>query len=744
MDDIIKEFISESLESIEIVDQSFVQLEQNPHDDELIAKVFRAIHTIKGTCGFLGFGKLESVTHAGEGLLALIRDGKLTIDKNILSGLLRMVDAVRGILASIQSSGKEGDERYQSVVDELNSLQNKGVSQATEQHVDEPVKSVEPQEQSVSTASSKPAQPSNSGHKKSEPSKKSPDSLASILNTQIESSIRVDVEILDRLMNMVGELVLIRNQILQNQQGDSNHLSTNMKQRLDHLTSDLQQEVMKTRMQPIGNIWSKFPRVVRDLANICQKEVNIVMDGQSTELDKNLIESLRDPLTHLVRNAIDHGLELPDERVQVGKPREGQLLFKAYHEGGQVHIEIADDGAGIDVCKIKHAAILKELVDEQQAESMSNDELIQLIFHPGFSTAQKVSHISGRGVGMDVVKSNIEKIGGKIEIHSEPSKGTTFKIKVPLTLTILPSLLVKSSNTLFAIPQANLVELIKVDKDSELQVENICGSHVYRYREELLPLVYLNGVLQNCEKQLNEENFVVVIQAGENKYGLIVDEILETQEIVVKPVGRYLKELSIYAGTTIMGNGQVTLILDVNGLAQKANLKFTKDQYAQFKQSELNPTELKDSHSLLLVENHSHSILGIPLDQVNRLEEFSCSSIEQAGNYDVVQYRDSIMPLVQLKLLQEGLANQSSYKVDLEKHDEKLPVIVFEKGSQCFGLVVDKILDVIENDVVMQDQKPVDGMVGTAVVDGKVMEIMDVDRTMQMAFLDYNDTFKGA
>ena len=394
-----------------------------------------------------------------------------------------------------------------------------------------------------------------------------------------DSTIRVDVGLLDKLMNLVGELVLARNQVLQftSQSADSAFLATS--QRLNLITTELQGSVMKTRMQPIGNVWSKLPRVVRDLAAACGKEVRLEMEGKETELDKTIIEAIKDPLTHIVRNSVDHGIERPETRVERRKPAEGCLKMRAYHEGGQVIIEITDDGGGIDCERVKQKALQRALITPEQAARMSDHEALYLIFLPGFSTAEKVTNVSGRGVGMDVVKTNIERIGGTVDLQSQPGKGTTLKIKIPLTLAIIPALIVTSGGDRFAIPQVSLLELVRLEvEQASQQIEFIHGAPVYRLRGQLLPFAYLNRELRLNDadddglKPSVEATTIVVLQADGHPFGLVVDEINDTEEIVVKPLGKQLKGVASFAGATIMGDGRVALILDVLGLAQRAGV----------------------------------------------------------------------------------------------------------------------------------------------------------------------------
>lgn len=567
MDEAIKEFLIESDENLSAVERDLVDFEGNPEQQDTLASIFRAIHTIKGTCSFLGYTKLESLAHTGETLLSLVRDGDLVLSHDIASALLTMVDAVRQMLASIEQTGADGSEEYHELKNRLIALQKSDAALATpeasvssgtplpescEVTVTEDavlVEPVPPSESELPPSDATPALPVSPLQPTSE--KPQSESVSPVGDTRMlsaaESSIRVDVGLLDKLMNMVGELVLTRNQINQGLSKSADSALLTASQRLSLITTELQEGIMKTRMQQIGNIWSKFPRVVRDLAMSCGKEIRIDMEGKETELDKTLIEAIKDPLTHLVRNSVDHGIETPSVREERGKPREGRLLLRAYHEGGQVNIEITDDGGGINVQRVSEIAVKKGVATAEQIAQMPERELLELIFQPGFSTAEKVTNVSGRGVGMDVVKTNIEKIGGTIEIMTKPGEGSTFRLKVPLTLAIIPALIVTSAGERFAIPQVSLLELVRVDGEHGAQkIELIHGAPVYRSRGQLLPLVYLTNVIR-LGKQSDQDALagidpnvanIVILQADTRRFGVVVDEVNDTEEIVVKPLGK--------------------------------------------------------------------------------------------------------------------------------------------------------------------------------------------------------------
>ena len=545
----------------------------------------------------------------------------------------------------------------------------------------------------------------------------------------LSRSIRVDLGKLDVLMNLVGELVLARNQLVQYAAGEREPAFVTTIQHLNQLTSELQEGVMKTRMQPIGNIWDKFPRIVRDLSMSLGKKVRMEMEGKETELDKTLIEAIKDPLTHIVRNSVDHGIETPEVRQQRGKDPEGRLYLRAYHEGGQVNVEISDDGGGIDPQKLLRKAIEKNVITPQQGSRMSERELVNLIFAPGFSTAEKVSNISGRGVGMDVVKTNIEKIGGTVDIQSTLGQGTTLRVKIPLTLAIVPALVVTCEQNRYCIPQVSLLELVRLDPEQPngQRIETIQGTPVVRLRGNLLPLVYLRDELELPRRNLDREVVnIVVLQADARQFGLVVDGICDTEEIVVKPLGKQLGSLNAYAGTTIMGDGKVALILDIMGLAQKAGLVSSQSNgQASVSKEDSEDTSGSEGErqTLLVFRVGEHLRMAIALSMVARLEEIPVQSIEQSGNQLVVQYRGEIMPLFYL--------SRFFGQQDSSGDRESIQVVVYTDRGRSVGLVVDHILDIIEETIQIQPSGHSQCVLGKAVIQGRVTELLDVESLIQ-------------
>jgi two-component system chemotaxis sensor kinase CheA len=554
--------------------------------------------------------------------------------------------------------------------------------------------------------------------------------------TSGNSSVRVDVRQLDKLMNLVGELVLTRNELLQVTSSQQSAVPQGTSQRLNSITAELQDEIMKVRMQRIDNVWNKFPRLVRDLALQGGKKVRLEMRGNETELDKTLIEAITDPLMHLVRNAVDHGLETPDVRSAAGKHVEGRLVLRASHEGGQVHIDISDDGVGIDLARLKRKAIERGLVTVEKARLMGDVETLNLIFFPGFSTVDNVTNISGRGVGMDVVRTNIEKIGGEVSIKSEPGSGTSVKIRIPLTLAIMPALIVTAGGNRYAIPQVSVLELVRLEgNESNKGIESIHDVSVFRLRGDLLPLIWLSAELRidrgNPPAPVSNEGKVtanvVVLQVDDRKFGLVVDEVNDTQEIVVKPLGKQLKGIRTFAGATIMGNGEVVLILDVLGMALHAHVIPEMREESTIKSNSLPQEPALEKQSLLLFAGPDDARMAVPLSQVMRLEEFSLSSLERAGDLEVVQYRGEILPLVDISaLLPERRSQPRTLDPDAETRSTIQAIVYSENGHQI-GLIVKRIIDTVEHTMVDLSPASRKGVVASAVIQGRVTEIVDLE-----------------
>ena len=726
----IREFLVESHENLTRLDQDLVELEKHPDDRDLLGSIFRTIHTIKGACGFLAFSVLEAITHQAETLLSQLRDGQRELTPALVSLILETVDATRKVLAAIETSGKEGSEHFEDLTERLRLAAQLTAAEPTPS-VMEPkgvsappvavMKSVVEKGPSTLREEGPPDKEDDRGKKKE--GGKEEDATRS--SAAVDSNIRVGVGLLDKLMDLVGELVLTRNQILQFNIEREDPALNATSQRLNLITTELQEGVMKTRMQPIGVVWNKLPRVVRDMATTLGKQIRLQMDGADTELDRTIIEAIKDPLMHLVRNSCDHGIEVPEVRVRAGKSPQGTLTLRAYHEGGQVNIEIGDDGAGIDVARVKQKALDNGLLRPEQAEKLSDREALGLIFQPGFSTAQVVTNFSGRGVGMDVVKSHIEKIGGVVDISSRLGEGATVKIRIPLTLAIIPGLVITSGGERFVIPQVSLLELLRLESDaSGKHIEYVHGTPVYRRRGSLLPIAYLNQVLGLKSVERDEAVSMVVLQAEDRQFGLVVDGINDTQEIVVKPLGKRLKGLTLYAGATIMGDGRVALILDVLGIGQRSGVLAEFIEQARTSGQQKAQADLTQQR-LLLFRAGSFARLAVPLSLVARLEEFPQSSIERASGGPVVQYRDRILPLVALRtVLEPGAAGP-------EQPADPVQVVVFNDGHSSVGMVVDEILDVTEEAVTVRHGSDRCGLLGSAVVGKQVTDFLDLNEVIR-------------
>jgi len=760
MDDIVAEFLAESVENLDQLDQDLVTLEKNPSDREVFAQIFRTIHTIKGTCGFLAFGTLESVTHVGESLLSRLREGTLNLRPEITTDLLALIDAVRAILANIDATGQEGDEGYADLIERLKSH---GEGTESIAGIPEPSASTPPSRAKASGRKKSASTPAKGARGKKKAPEKIParkqaepapepaaaDEDADELElastpTNAETSIRVDVRVLDHLMNLVGELVLSRNQLVQHVAGSTDSLLTSSSQHLDAITGELQEAVMRTRMLPISSIWKKLPRFTRDLSLKFGKQVEIKMEGEETDLDKSVIEAIKGSLLHLVRNAVDHGIEDPDTREENGKPRTGTLRLRAHHEGGTVVIEVHDDGGGLDRDRILARAIKAGLVSEAESEGLSRHEIESFIFHSGFSTASKVTNISGRGVGLDVVRTNVERIGGSVELQSEPGESTTFRVKIPLTLAIVSVLLVAADEHRIAIPQASVVELIRLDDAvSGLGIEDLNGVPVFRLRGNLLPLVFLNqelGIQENTETRSGAN--IVVLQGDDRQFGLVVDAIEDSQEIVVKPLGHLLSTVP-FAGATILGNGQIALILDVFRLGLAAGVISEARAHSIATQVSAAVKTRKSRTRLVCIHGADDERLAVEFEAVNRLENIPRSFIERVGNQQVVQYGDEILQLVDLQQTlpeRRKEARSSPNPAD----STTVPVVVCNVSGRRIGLVVHMIADIVEEELKARRPGSRDGIRGCAVIQDRVTEILDLEAVVRLADPEFFDRETGS
>ncbi|MDR7280450.1 chemotaxis protein CheW [Catenuloplanes atrovinosus] len=789
--EIVGEFLMESHENLDQLDRDLVSLEQDPGSRDLISRIFRTIHTIKGTSGFLAFSRLETLTHAGESLLSRLRDGVQPVTAETITALLAMLDGVRALLATIEETGAEGDVDVDGIIATVNAQMAEPGSApaaakpaapaaapaAEKPAAEEPAAEAPKAPVGIPSAfeddgaddGERPApepieeQRKPIGEQLVESGAASRADVASALQQQIEgderklgtilldegktapsavsdavqnqapkrsvadSAIRVDVDLLDTLMNLVGELVLARNQLVRGVAETGDQAMVRSAQRLNLITSELQEGIMKTRMQPIDHIWSKLPRVVRDLSKALDKQINLVMEGKETELDRSLLEAVKDPLTHLVRNAVDHGIEDVPTRIAAGKDPEGTLTLRAYHEGGHVTVEVADDGAGLNVERIAKKAVENGLVKAEQIATMDRREIMSMVFQPGFSTAAKVTNVSGRGVGMDVVKTNIERVGGAVGVDSVPGKGTTWRLTIPLTLAIIQALTIDCADQRYVVPQASVLELVFIDGNST-KIEYASGAPVYRLRGKLLPLVRLDRTL-GLPVGGDQGVYIVVLQADGRSFGLVVDRVLNTEEVVVKALNSRFKDIGLYAGATILGHGKVGLILDVASLARRSNLATSSERDSSI--SARDSRGPGDNAERLLVTAVGERRVAIPLDTVTRLEEFPIAKIEHAGSREVVQYRGQILPLVRLSYLLGAMPEETG---------ETVSVVVYSEGERSVALVVDKIVDIVEDAMTARRNVDDDGLVGTAVIQQRVTELLDVRRAIVAADPNfYND-----
>jgi two-component system chemotaxis sensor kinase CheA len=789
MDDLLSEFLTETAESLEVIDTELVKFESHPNDRSILDNIFRLVHTIKGTCGFLGLPRLEGIAHAGETLLGRFRDGRLTVTPAAVTLVLESIDQIKRILAHLEAEQAEPEGDDSALIARLEAAAEGGLEAAApppppkKVEAPPPPKAVEapadegegrwdhdlgralrPGEVSLADLEAafmaadgpdldqlaREAEAARAKASTPAPAAAAPAALAAQAapapklaeeaapedsrqpaESQLaNNTIRVGVDVLENLMTMVSELVLTRNQLMQMVRHMEDSEFKVPLQRLSNITAELQDGVMKTRMQPIGNAWKKLPRIVRDCAQEVGKKINLNMSGQETELDRQVLELIKDPLTHMVRNSCDHGVELPTDRAMQGKPEAGTINLRAFHEGGHIIIEIADDGAGLNTEKIRRKAVEKGLVTQAEAAQLSEAQVHRFIFAPGFSTAAKVTNLSGRGVGMDVVRTNIEQIGGTVDLTSVEGRGTTFTIKIPLTLAIVSALIVSagSDGSRFAIPQISVVELVRAGKTTENRIEFVNQTRVLRLRDRLLPLVDLGEALKLPPRASGRAAaFVVVMQVGGQRFGVVVDEIYDTEEIVVKPLASVLRSASLFSGNTILGDGSVIMIMDPNGLANTIGRaqKEIDDQAHAVEIADRAAQSREQAVSMLIFRAGGPEPKAAPLSLITRLEEVDAAAIERSNGRLMVQYRGSLMPLVHV-----ATAGQV-------RTEGKQPVLVFSDRGRSAGLMVDEIVDIVQEPVKIEIAADEPGMTGTAVLRGKATEIIDVGHYLAKACADW-------
>jgi len=727
MDDLLTEFLTETGESLSTLDVELVKLEQNP-SPKILSNIFRLVHTIKGTCGFLGLPRLEAVAHAGENVLGKFRDGELSVTPVAVTLILASIDRIKMILSHIEQHEAEPEGDDKDLIADLNAhAEGRSVATAAPPPPKAEAPPPPPPPPTVEQIAEPPAEPEAALPAQlpaaAVPAGGANDVKESALAAQ---TIRVNVDLLENLMTLVSELVLTRNALLQMVRGkDDSEFATPL-QRLSHITTDLQEGVMKTRMQPIGNAWAKLPRIVRDLSIETSKKIDLQMLGAETELDRQVLELIKDPLTHMVRNSADHGLEGPEDRKRAGKSEIGKIVLNAYHQGGHIIIEISDDGRGLGIARIRSKVLANGLASDAEIEQMSDQQVAQYIFRAGFSTAEKVTSVSGRGVGMDVVRTNIEKIGGTIELKTVDGKGTTFTIKIPLTLAIVSALIVECAGERFAVPQISVLELVRTTATSDVGIEVINNAPVLRLRDRLLPLVRLRSLLKLDDGQEEQsETFIVVTQVGNYTFGIIVDRVFDTEEIVVKPVAPILRHINMFSGNTILGDGSVIMILDPNGIAGGTGEMAAGAHAAGDTAATRGGSHDEDRRSMLVFRAGGDDLKAVPLALIARLEEIDAADIEHSHGKPVVQYRGKLMPLVSI----DG--------VSATKTEGQQAVLVFSDQDHTMGLVVDEIVDIVEEKLKIELTVNQPGLIGTAVISGKATDIIDAGYYLVQAWGDW-------
>ncbi|MCA1415204.1 hybrid sensor histidine kinase/response regulator [Bradyrhizobium sp. NBAIM20] len=791
MDDLLREFLTETSESLDTVDNQLVKFEQEPNNAKILDNIFRLVHTIKGTCGFLGLPRLEALAHAGETLMGKFRDG-MPVTAEAVTVILSSIDRIKEILAGLEATEAEPEGNDRDLIDKLEAMVEQGMAAMSgsaqpmptagtappvadapplvpeapaaapakemtmgtlvDQTLERPLRPGEvsldelerafretaieapvPVAQAEAKAEPAPAaeapvakEAAKPAKEKAAPKKSMADEMAGEGDRIANQSIRVNVDTLEHLMTMVSELVLTRNQLLEISRRNEDTEFKVPLQRLSNVTAELQEGVMKTRMQPIGNAWQKLPRIVRDLSSELGKQIELEMHGADTELDRQVLDLIKDPLTHMVRNSADHGLETPAERLASGKGEQGTIRLSAYHEGGHIIICIADNGRGLNTEKIKAKALSSGLVTEAELEKMSEAQIHKFIFAPGFSTAAAITSVSGRGVGMDVVRTNIDQIGGTIDIKSVAGEGSSVTIKIPLTLAIVSALIVEAAGDRFAIPQLSVVELVRARANSEHRIERIKDTAVLRLRNKLLPLIHLKKLLKIDDGAASdpENGFIVVTQVGSQTFGIVVDGVFHTEEIVVKPMSTKLRHIDMFSGNTILGDGAVIMIIDPNGIAKALGAAGSSAHGMGDEAAGHHIGSGEQTTSLLVFRAGSSQPKAVPLGLVTRLEELPADKIEFSNGRYMVQYREQLMPLVAM----EGvtIASQGAQ-----------PILVFADDGRSMGLVVDEIIDIVEERLNIEVGGASSGILGSAVIKGQATEVIDVGHFLPMAFADW-------
>lgn len=760
-EEFINDFIEEAKTHIGALELDLVKISIEDTDKELVNNIFRAVHSIKGTAGFFNLTKIVGLAHNMENIMGEVRNDKLILTSAIIDLLLESNDCLKNMIEDVTNSEDYDTSaillKYKAdqepILIACREVKEELVAkEIIEEYLDdkkviepiEPIKKIEDSNVQKATVAVL-----ESDFKK-------------IKANTSEDSIRVNVSLLNNLLNLASELVLGRNQLLRGMEMHRKSMSgmDSILQNIDHITTELQEKVMQTRMQSIANVFNKFPRIIRDMAKKLNKEIDLVIEGEDVELDKSIIEALGDPLTHLIRNAVDHGLETPEERKQAGKPQVGKIIMKAYHESGYVNVDIIDDGRGLDLEKIKKKAIEKGIIDRSELLAMKEHDITQLVFKPGFSTAEVVTDFSGRGVGMDVVKTNIEKLGGAIEIFTVPQKGTTFRLLLPLTLAIIPSIIVEVEGQKFALPQVNLQEIVRIKAgDAQRKIEFINSSEVLRLRGGLLPIIHLGDVLgikrtyldpASLEKQIEKRKTVtgytkvvqnekeevqfikmkrevnstiriLVIKIGSKKLGIIADKIHGSEEILVKPMPAYIKDCRCYSGVTIMGDGKTAMILDPEGIIVKANLNFTDvlNQKGSEKNIDSINEDIMEHQSILIFKCSGTETLAVDLSMVSRVEEVSPSAIEVIGDKEYIKYRGDMLRVIK----PENYLPISKSKTLPEKYYVIIPKLV----KYPIGLLIEKIHDTVHTIIKLNSEDiKIKGILGSSIINDRIVVLLNI------------------
>ncbi len=729
MDELLKDFLTETTEHIEGAETQLVHFERNPSDASLITSIFRLVHTIKGTSSFLGLERLERVGHAAESVMGMLRDG-VPPTQHSVTLILAAIDRIKTIIEEIGIHGAEPPGDDSAIIDSLEAYYAAGTAAASAPAADAepPAPAAESEstlapapapEPSAPTAAASPEPepaPVKDAARTADPGAQSQEK-AKGGSTANQESIRVSVDTIERMMQLVSELVLSRNQLLELARHREDDAIKTPLQHLSTLTSDLQDAVMRARMQPVGRLYANLPRLVRELSTSLGKSIDLVTEGADTELDRQLIEVIRDPLTHLIRNCADHGIERPEERLAAGKPERGEIRVSAAHEAGQITIDIADDGKGLDTERIKKKIISQGLATEQELRAMSNEEIYRYIFEPGFSTAQVVSNVSGRGVGMDVVRSNIEAIGGSVSLSSVEGKGSRFSLRIPLTLAIAPALIIEVAGQRFALPQTSVVEAVSLGANYKELIQNVQNALVLKLREEVIPAVELRNVVGlGVEAGEPSEKLAVVMRVGTDSFCIIVDGVADIQEIVVKPLSASLAHLKVFSGHTILGDGSVVLILDPSGLASNLGIEKSTEK----KRETARDQNALERRRLVMFKAGSGAAKVLPLSLVSRIEMVETSRIESSDGRLMVLLQDRLMPIVPIS--SEMDMSQPAY-----------PVLVVAADGRAIGLVADEIVDIIEEKLEIQLASSNSALVGSAEIRGEAVELIDVSHFIRLA-----------